>query len=95
MIIGAFAATVYGSSRVTHDIDMVVDLNEAHIRTIWLRPTLHRATIADPEQIRDSIRHGIMFNIIDTSRGEKADLTPIDDGRNLSARFPSTASPND
>lgn len=27
--------------------------------------------------MRDSIRLGIMFNIIDTSRGEKADLVPL------------------
>ena len=27
--------------------------------------------------MRDSIRLGIMFNIVDTSRGEKADLVPV------------------
>ena len=76
MIIGAFAATVYGSTRVTHDIDMVVDLKEAHIQQLVVAYPPPRY-YADPEQMRDSIRHGIMFNIIDTSRGEKADLTPL------------------
>jgi hypothetical protein len=76
MIIGAFAATVYGVTRVTYDIDMVVELDEEHIRALvdaYPPPRYY----ADPEQMRDSIRRGIMFNIIDTSRGEKADLVPL------------------
>ncbi len=76
MIIGAFAATVYGSTRATYDIDIVVDLDETHIEaltTAYPPPRYY----ADPVQMHDSIRMGIMFNIIDTGRGEKADLMPI------------------
>jgi hypothetical protein len=76
MIVGAFAAIIYGSTRTTHDIDMVVDLSEEHIRALeasYPPPRFY----ADAEQMRDSIRMGIMFNIIDSGRGEKADLTPL------------------
>jgi hypothetical protein len=76
MIIGAFAATLYGITRTTYDIDIVVDLDEEHIRalaTAYPSPRYY----ADPLQMRDSIRMGIMFNIIDTERGEKADLVPL------------------
>jgi hypothetical protein len=76
MIIGAFAATLYGSTRVTYDIDIVVELEEEHIQALadaYPSPRYY----ADPVQMRDSIRMGIMFNIIDTSRGEKADLVPL------------------
>lgn len=76
MVIGAFAATIYGSTRATHDIDIVVDLSEAHISALcdaYPSPRYY----ADPEQMRDSIRRGIMFNIIDAGRGEKADLVPL------------------
>ena len=76
MIIGAFAAATYGSTRVTYDIDIVVDLSEDHIQRLadaYPSPRFY----ADPEQMRDSIRRGIMFNIIDSSRGEKADLIPL------------------
>jgi hypothetical protein len=76
MIIGAFAATQYGSTRVTYDIDIVVDLDEPHIQALVAAYPLPRY-YADPEQMRDSIRMGMMFNIIDTSRGEKADLVPL------------------
>jgi hypothetical protein len=76
MVIGAFAATVYGISRVTYDIDIIVDLSEKHVNALSEAYPLPRY-YADPVMIRNSIDMGIMFNIIDTDRGEKADLTPL------------------
>jgi hypothetical protein len=76
MIIGAFAATVYGTTRVTYDIDIVVKLEEKHIQALAAAYPSPRY-YADPVQMRDSIQMGIMFNIIDTDRGEKADLVPL------------------
>ena len=76
MIIGAFAAALYGSTRVTYDIDITVDLREEHIQRL-ARAFPSPRYYADPIQMRDSIRMGIMFNIIDSSRGEKADLVPL------------------
>jgi hypothetical protein len=76
MIIGAFAATVYGITRVTYDIDIVVDLDERHIEALAVAYPLPRY-YADLVQMRDSIQLGIMFNIVDTERGEKADLVPL------------------
>jgi hypothetical protein len=75
-VIGAFAGVVYGVTRTTYDIDIVVDLDEEHIEAlaaVYPPPRYY----ADPVQMRDSIRMGIMFNIIDTTRGEKADLIPL------------------
>lgn len=76
MVIGAFAATVYGTTHVTYDIDIVVDLSDEHIDAL-VRTYPPPRYYADPVQMRDSIRMGIMFNIIDTGRGEKADLIPL------------------
>jgi len=76
MIIGGFAAAAYGSTRVTYDIDIVVDLKEAHIRALAERYQPPRYC-ADPQQMRDSIRHGTLFNLIDTERGQKVDLVPL------------------
>jgi hypothetical protein len=76
MVIGAFAATVYGTTRVTYDIDIVVDLDDEHIEALAAAYPPPRY-YADPVQMRDSTRSGTMFNIIDTNRGEKADLVPL------------------
>lgn len=76
MIIGAFAAVVYGTTRVTYDIDIVVKLEEEHISALTAAYPSPRY-YADPVQMRDSIQMGILFNIIDTDRGEKADLVPL------------------
>lgn len=76
VIIGAFAGTVYGINRTTYDIDIVVDLSDDHVQRLVARYPPPRY-YADPEQMRNSLRLGIMFNIIDGSRGEKADLMPV------------------
>jgi hypothetical protein len=68
MIIGAFAGTIYGITRVTYDIDIVVDLADEHIEALSRAYPLPRY-YADPEMIHSSIEMGIMFNIIDNSRG--------------------------
>ncbi len=76
MVIGAFAAAVYGSTRATFDIDIVVDLDDRHIEELasaYPPPRYY----ADVVQMRDAIRQGTMFNIIDADRGEKADLLPL------------------
>ncbi|MGE5264129.1 MAG: hypothetical protein ACM3S0_12180 [Acidobacteriota bacterium] len=76
MIIGGFAANIYGSNRATHDVDIVVQLEELHIQELVRRFPLPRY-YADPYQMRDSIAKGIMFNIIDGQAGQKVDLVPL------------------
>lgn len=76
VIIGAFAGTVYGINRTTYDIDIVVDLSDEHVQRLVARYPPPRY-YADPEQMRNSLRLGIMFKIIDGTRGEKADLMPV------------------
>jgi hypothetical protein len=76
VVIGAFAGISYGVTRVTADVDIVVDLGETHIQALAEAYPLPRF-YADPEQMRESIRLGIMFNIIDTTEGRKVDLIPL------------------
>ncbi len=76
VIVGAFAAIAYGSTRVTHDVDMIVQLDENHIQSLtdeFPSPRYY----ADPYQMRDSIERGIIFNIIDSETGDKVDLVPL------------------
>jgi hypothetical protein len=76
MLVGAFAASTYGLSRATFDVDILVDLQEPHIEALADRFPAPRY-YADATQMRDSTRLGIMFNIIDTQQGAKADLVPL------------------
>jgi len=76
MVVGAFGASAYGLSRATHDVDLVVDLDNAACEALAAHFPPPRY-YADPQQMRDSIRLGIMFNIIDGAQGVKADLVPL------------------
>jgi hypothetical protein len=76
MIVGAFGGSVYGISRSTNDIDMLVDLQDKDCYAISEKLPLPRY-YADPEMIKNSIETGIMFNLIDTDEGAKADLVPL------------------
>ncbi len=76
MIVGAFAGAVFGVVRSTADIDILVDLREEHFEALAAQFPLPRY-YADPEMMRNSTQMGIMFNIIDSTEGIKADLVPL------------------
>jgi len=76
MIVGAFGGTIFGITRATHDIDIIVDLREVDCEALSEKFPLPRY-YADPVMIKNSIEMGIMFNIIDSSEGYKADLVPL------------------
>jgi len=76
VIIGAFAGVSYGVTRTTFDIDIVVDLQDSQVDSLVAAFPPPRY-YADPFQIRDSIKWGILFNIIDSSAGRKVDLIPL------------------
>ena len=76
MLVGAFAGSAFGIARATFDVDMLVNLQERHFDALahcFPSPRYY----ADPEQMRNSTRLGIMFNIIDMNQGVKADLVPL------------------
>ncbi len=76
MIVGAFGGYPFGITRVTFDIDILVDLREQDFEALSQKFPLPRY-YADPEMMRNSVQMGIMFNIIDTNEGIKADLVPL------------------
>jgi hypothetical protein len=76
MIVGAFGGYPFGITRVTFDIDILVDLREQDFDALSKKFPLPRY-YADPEMMKNSTKMGIMFNIIDTNEGIKADLVPL------------------
>jgi hypothetical protein len=76
MIVGSFAGYAFGITRATLDIDIIVDLQEGHFDALSHKFPLPRY-YADPEMMRSSVQMGIMFNLIDTQQGTKADLVPL------------------
>ena len=76
MIVGAFAGLAFGISRTTFDVDILVALGEEDMEALATRFPLPRY-YADPEMMRQSTHLGIMFNLIDTQEGLKADLVPL------------------
>ena len=76
MIVGAFGATTFGLSRSTADVDMVVALQDDHCDLLAARFPPPRY-YADPDQMREGMALGIMFNLIDGTLGAKADLVPL------------------
>lgn len=75
-IISAFGGYPFGITRITFDIDILVDLREQDFEALSQKFPLPRY-YADPEMMRNSTEMGIMFNIIDTNEGIKADLVPL------------------
>ena len=76
MIVGAFAGLTFGITRATYDVDILVDIEEEHFEALADRFPPPRY-YADPEMMRNSVRLGMMFNLIDTEEGVKADLVPL------------------
>jgi predicted nucleotidyltransferase len=76
MIVGAFGGTIFGITRATNDVDIIVDLHDRDFEALSKKFPLPRY-YADPEMIKNSVEMGIMFNIIDSSEGVKADLVPL------------------
>ncbi|MDF1515086.1 MAG: hypothetical protein P1S60_14840 [Anaerolineae bacterium] len=76
MIVGAFAGLAFGVSRATFDVDILVDLHESDFEALaaYFPPPRY---YADPEMMRSSTQMGIMYNLIDTEAGVKADLVPV------------------
>ena len=76
MIVGAFAAQAFGVTRATFDVDIVVSLTDDQIDDLcqlFPPPRYY----ADSEMMKDSRGSGLLFNVIDTTAGVKADLVPI------------------
>jgi len=78
MITGSVVSSLYGEPRLTHDIDVVVTMEEAAVKKltgIFKLPQFY----LDEMSIRDAIKKKDMFNLIDAKEGDKVDFWILKD----------------
>lgn len=76
MVVGGFAAILYGQPRLTLDVDIVVDMRAEHVAPLaaaFPMPDYY----ADEEAMHDALRRHRPFNVIQPSTGAKLDLVPL------------------
>jgi hypothetical protein len=76
MVVGGFAAILYGEPRLTIDVDIVVDMKPEHV-TPFVSAFPIPDFYASEEGIRDSLQRRYPFNVIQPTTGAKVDLVPL------------------
>jgi len=76
MVVGGFAAIVYGEPRLTIDVDIVVDVKWGHIGPFVAAFPIPDYYVSE-EGIRDSLQRCYPFNVIQPTTGAKVDLVPL------------------
>ena len=85
MVVGSFAASVYGVSRSTHDMDIVVTLQSRAVND--LARALGEGFYFDEEAARDAVQRSDMFNILHLDSNLKVDFFTLPEDRFNRAQF--------
>jgi hypothetical protein len=73
MATGSIVSSIQGEPRATHDIDLVILLKESKVSELlsaFPPPNFY----LDADAIRDTLRNGEMFNLIEVQEGDKVDF---------------------
>lgn len=80
MLVGSLASGVYGEPRLTHDIDIVVDLRFDQVSLLCAAFPAPEFFVSLPAAY-EAVNHGSQFSVIHPTSGEKIDfLLPRRDG---------------
>lgn len=71
-ITGSFASNYYGNPRLTHDLDIIIAMNENQIDAFF--EVFSKGGYVDKDAIREAIRQKDMFNVIYSQVGLKIDF---------------------
>lgn len=86
MLTGSIVSSLQGEPRFTHDIDVVVAVQPAHVKKLakaFPSPDYY----LDEEEACEAIANGSMFNVIDTNFGRKIDFWVLTDEPFDTSRF--------
>ncbi len=73
MITGSLVSSMQGEPRATHDVDILVNISHAAIPVFidtFIPPDYYISETA----IKEAIQHQSMFNLLDTTEGDKVDF---------------------
>ena len=86
MITGSIVSSLQGEPRATHDVDILINITKAAISLLintFLPPDYYISESA----IEDAIKHKTMFNLLDTTEGDKVDFWMLTDDPFDRSRF--------
>lgn len=78
MLTGSLASSLQGEPRASHDIDLVISITAgdvARVTAVLSAPEVY----LDEDAVSDATRRRTMFNLIDSSSGDKADFWLLTD----------------
>ena len=78
MLTGSLASSLQGEPRASHDIDLVIDIAVGDVARVT-RALSAPGVYLDERAITDAARRRTMFNLIDSSSGDKADFWLLTD----------------
>lgn len=78
MLSGSLASSLQGEPRATHDIDLVVDIRVDDVAPV-LRGLSGPTIYLDEHAVMEAVRRRSMFNLLDSSSGDKVDFWLLKD----------------
>ena len=78
MLTGSLVSSLQGEPRATHDIDLVIDITAGDVAHV-IRALSVPEVYLDEHAVGDATRRRTMFNLIDSSSGDKADFWLLTD----------------
>jgi hypothetical protein len=78
MLTGSLASSLQGEPRASHDIDLVIDIALDDVACVT-RALSAPEVYLDEHAVSDATRRRTMFNLIDSSSGDKADFWLLTD----------------
>jgi len=86
MLTGSLVSSLQGEPRATHDIDLVIDIAASDVARV-VRALSAPHVYLDEQAVGDATRRRTMFNLIDSSSGDKADFWLLTDAAFDRERF--------
>jgi hypothetical protein len=86
MLSGSHASSLQGEARATHDIDLVVRLSQSDVEPLFIAFQDERFYLSK-SAMTDAIHKKRMFNLLETTSGEKVDFWVLTDTLFDQSRF--------